>query len=202
MLASSLCADCRAPEVTARGRCKNCYYRHIAALKASGEFLPKDISRPLLDRLLSKTTPGFGGCVVWTGGVNKKNYGITSVMAAPRKQRRLYAHRAAYELFIGPIPEGMQVDHLCHNRDAECPGGDTCRHRRCINPHHLEAVSPQENQRRSPRTFPSLQGARSTCVNGHPFDEVNTYIRPDTGGRQCKQCRHDRAVARKSGGAR
>lgn len=57
------------------------------------------------------------------------------------------AHRFAYEYLIGPIPDGLEVDHLCHNSDPDCPGGP-CVHRLCVNPLHLEAVTPKQNTQR------------------------------------------------------
>ena len=61
----------------------------------------------------------------------------------------VYAHRWAYEHYIGPIPVGLVVDHRCHNEDQECPGGRTCEHKRCVNPRHLEAVTLERNVRRA-----------------------------------------------------
>lgn len=59
------------------------------------------------------------------------------------------AHRVSYEIHNGPIPDGLVIDHVCHNRDLSCTRGTTCSHRRCVNPAHLEAVTQEENVRRS-----------------------------------------------------
>lgn len=85
-------------------------------------------------------------------------------------QRSAPAHRVAYELLVGPIPDGLHLDHLC-------------RVTQCVNPAHLEPVTSAENTRRGgPAT-------KTECVNGHPLDEVNTYRDPATGRRACRICR-------------
>lgn len=86
---------------------------------------------------------GPDDCWPWTAGMFGTGYGQIWVDGAPA-----YAHRVAYELAIGPIPTSEVVDHTCHNRDAACPGGDTCPHRRCMNPSHFEATTVAENVRR------------------------------------------------------
>ncbi|MDX2948179.1 HNH endonuclease signature motif containing protein [Streptomyces caniscabiei] len=134
--------------------------------------------------------------------MNSRGYGQIRTNGVPT-----YTHRVVYQAVVGPIPEGMLIDHRCHNWDVGCLGGESCLHRRCINPYHLEAVTPQENQHRSPHTFASIQSAKTHCPQGHPYDGTNTYVRPDNGGRQCRQCRRSyhaarRAAARLARGAR
>lgn len=140
-----------------------------------------------LDSVFANTTPGHGGCVIWTAGTGGGGYGWTRLDG-----RSQPAHRVVYMLTVGPIAPGLQVDHTCHNEDASCAGGETCLHRRCVNPYHLEAVTNGENSRRSPHTRVGRNIRAEACVNGHPFDEANTYIRKDGGGRVCRQCRTER----------
>lgn len=87
------------------------------------------------------------------------------------------AHRIAYELEIGAIPGGLEIDHLC-------------RTPRCVNPSHLEPVTQKENMRRRYAIY-------TECASGHPFTPENTYIRP-TGWRDCRACIRARALAYKA----
>lgn len=142
---------------------------------------------PAILRLLEQTTPGPNGCVIWTSGTHKSGYGIARV-----ETRNQFVHRALYGLINGPVARGIHIDHACHNQDTSCAGGVSCLHRRCINPHHLEAVTAAENARRSPHTQVGRNLRKTRCDNGHPFDETNTYIRPDISSRVCRKCRADR----------
>lgn len=113
-------------------------------------------------------------CWEWEGRVAAVGYG--RVKADGEWQ---YAHRVSYEVFIGPIPEGLVIDHLCRNTT-------------CVNPLHLEPVEQGENVLRG--NSPNAINARKThCVRGHPFDKKNTYIRKDRGYRECRKCRQDAA---------
>jgi hypothetical protein len=117
-------------------------------------------------------------CWLWKGYRNEYGYGRFAF-----GNKTLYAHRFAYELLVAPIPEGLQIDHLC-------------RVRHCVNPDHLEAVPQSVNILRG--TGPAARNHDATeCTHGHPFDEDNTYIRPN-GSRSCKQC-HRLTVRRASG---
>lgn len=107
--------------------------------------------------LLSNSIPEpNSGCWLWEMGTNSKGYGQFS----PTRGECVKAHRAVYEFMIGPVPEGMHIDHLCRN-----PG--------CVNPYHLEPVTPQENQRRGKTV--ALFCEPTHCKKGHAFGDGNPY---------------------------
>ncbi|WNI16935.1 HNH endonuclease [Actinacidiphila sp. ITFR-21] len=120
----------------ARGMCGRCYRRTRKQAVKAGTFTKLDRTRPLVDRLLEKVAAGPNCCIIWTAHLNNKGYG--TIGSGGKRGKMLYAHRAAYAHFVGPIPEGMLIDHRCHNEDVTCAGGLKCLHRRCINPHHLD----------------------------------------------------------------
>lgn len=119
---------------------------------------------------------GAGGCWLWTAAVQSGGYGQFRWDG-----RHQLAHRVAYERWAGPIPDGLNIDHLC-------------RVRSCVNPSHLEAVTQRENVARG--TGPSAISARTNhCQRGHEFTPENTYIHPRDGIRECKACRRGREAA-------
>jgi hypothetical protein len=96
------------------------------------------------------------------------------------KTRRV--HRLIYEQAHGPIADGLEIDHECHNRDEACPGGP-CRHRRCVNPAHLRAVRRTTNLRASKHTITSRNAAVDACPHGHPTTKRTRFaaVQEDSG---------------------
>lgn len=85
------------------------------------------------------------GCWEWTGALWSNGYGKPSTKIHGTR----LAHRAFYMEHVGPVADGVDVDHRCHNADPNCVRGPSCRHRRCVNPAHLEPVSRQTNLTRA-----------------------------------------------------
>lgn len=127
---------------------------------------------------------GPDACWPWTSAISEAGYGVFTL-----NRKTQYAHRLAYTLSVGPIPDEMDLDHTCHNRDLSCAGGDTCRHRRCQNWRHHDPVPGEVNIRRGGR------GRQTHCKRGHPFDTDNT-IRDPNGARRCRTCRDARNAKR------
>jgi hypothetical protein len=120
-------------------------------------------------------------CWPWAGAI-VRGYGQFAVTS----KERVYAHRYAWELEHGPIPDGLTIDHTCHN-DADCKGGPSCPHRRCCNPRHCEPLPGPDNLRRSH----TWTGHRTHCARaGHPLSGENVYV-DAKGGRSCRECRRD-----------
>jgi len=173
------CIECGSTKFYARERCQTCYGRYRRRLRRAGEFTLILVHGVPLQRLTERTEPGPDGCLLYTGTLNNRGYGMLSVNGT-----QMLAHRAMYELTVGPIPDGMNVDHTCHNRDATCLGGDTCLHRRCINIEHLEPVTGAENTRRGKSW--AINGTKTHCPQGHPYDRDNTHVW--NGRRYCRAC--------------
>ena len=105
------------------------------------------------------------GCWLWKAYISTSGYGQFTI-----SRRHYPAHRVSYELLVGRIPEGLEVDHLC-------------RVRHCVNPDHLEPVTRLENIRRG-----ICKRNLTHCLRGHEFTESNTYIQKN-GCRRCRTCK-------------
>ncbi len=124
------------------------------------------------ERFWSKVDKTTSTCWLWTACISGGGYGVFKL------DRKQYAHRLAYEWLVGPIPEGLQLDHLC-------------RVRHCVNPEHLEPVTTQENIRRGLGS--SFNSLKTHCPRGHPYAGDNLYIQPGNGKRKCRTCGRENA---------
>ena len=131
----------------------------------------------VIERFESRYVITPDGCWEWQGTRNKLGYGRFNCGHV-----EVLAHRFSFEMNVGPIPDGLVLDHLCRN-----PA--------CVNPEHLEPVTQGENVLRGRMVQGASQARldRTHCPAGHPYDEENTYLRPD-GGRDCRICMRRRNV--------
>ncbi len=145
--------------------------------------MTKNVLTPFRHRLFAKVLVG-DGCWEWQASTSV-GYGV--IGRGRRGEGTVLAHRAMYEQIVGPIPEGLTLDHLCRNR-------------RCVRPGHLEPVTLAENKRRG-ESIAEQNRRKTHCPQGHPYDDENTEWHQYRGagkfGRHCKACRRERAAKRK-----
>jgi hypothetical protein len=137
-----------------------------------------------LERFMSKVYIfGDNGCWEWVAGRAKAGYGLFhSGSRTTSNLKTVSAHRFSYQAFVGSIPKGLTIDHLC-------------RVRCCVNPSHLDLVTQRENVLRG-ESWPADQAQKTHCIHGHPFDKANTYWKKD-GTRDCRGCNRERARRRR-----
>lgn len=121
-------------------------------------------------------------CWLWTGSLKADGYAEFSFRLSGRT-KTVYVHRYSYYVLVGPIPAGLQLDHLCQVKH-------------CINPVHLEPVTAKENYRRSGAVY--FQLSKTHCPQGHPYDGTNTRI-TSSNKRICRTCHRERMYRRVHG---
>jgi hypothetical protein len=125
--------------------------------------LPPNMQRKIRFELCMASDLDDPTCWTWTGAVSSKCYGSVGYQG-----RVCSTHRLSYELLVGPILPGLQIDHLCRNK-------------RCCNPAHLEPVTPRVNVQRS-------HADQASCVNGHEYTPENTIYKKNGTQRNCRAC--------------
>lgn len=123
------------------------------------------------------------GCWVWLGGSSPQGYGYMRNKGKMRK-----AHRVSYETFVGEIPAGLEIHHVCEVRS-------------CVNPKHLRPVTRKQNCNlcTNPKGFFNMNKAKTHCIAGHSLSGMNLYLTPN-GRRQCKTCSRRRELRSKERG--
>lgn len=126
-----------------------------------------------IEAIRNRTILNKSGCWVWRGALNADGYGQIW-----HKGKTQLVHRVMYTLAIGPIPDGLTIDHVKERG---------CTSRACCNLGHLEPVTRKINILRGD-TFQARHAAQTHCLNGHEFSPENTYIEA-SGSRRCRECK-------------
>lgn len=144
----------------------------------------------VIERIKSRIEISANGCWLWTGPT-VVGYGRVNWKTDDGRMVWTGAHRVMYTTSKGPIPEGMDIDHLCHEpKDCHPANAADCPHRKCCNPDHLDAVSRRNNLLRG-GTVAASRRAITHCPEGHGYILENTLV--DTlGRRSCKECVYKR----------
>lgn len=140
--------------------------------------LRRPLTTPSPEQRFWKKVNKTEGCWLWTGSRDRDGYGQFW-----HQKKMLAAHRWSYEMLVGPIPFGLQIDHLCRT-----PG--------CVNPNHLEPVTQRENLLRG-NTIQARNAAKTHCPHGHPLAGDN--LRLSRGQRLCRECIRQRRQAKTEG---
>lgn len=175
-MAERICVipDCEEP-THGLGLC----WKHYLRVRRTGS--AEGARRSAETRFFARVRKQPSGCWQWTGHITPTGYG-TFTLWLGGKQKNYRAHRWAYEHFIGPIPDGLTLDHLCRNRA-------------CVNQQHLEPVTIRENTLRG-EGFAAANASKTHCKRGHVFDEANTCIGRN-GYRQCRTCNREKMRVRR-----
>ena len=137
--------------------------------------MPGPVPRSPLDRFFDHVA--FDDCWIWTGGASRGRYGLFFTGRQDGRSVLALTHRYLYELAVGPIPSGLELDHLCGTP-------------RCVNPDHLDPVTPQENIRRATVAGRLGTKPRAVCRRGHPMAGDNVVVHQTARGalRRCITC--------------
>lgn len=155
----------------ARGLCFYHYNRQHSSGTLDTSFLKVRTAEERFWQHVQKTET----CWIWLATTDRQGYG----QFHPEPGMNRIAHKWLYQRMVGPIPEGMQLDHLCRNTS-------------CVNPAHLEVVTARENTMRG-NSRSAINARKTECNRGHPFTPKNTR-RDRYGQRNCRKCDYIRLV--------
>lgn len=157
---------CARSECTRSAHARGLCARHYQQFRRGSAFTPSPSrnNAPADERFWVKVEENPAGCWLWQAST-RNGYGCFAVEPGDNA----YAHRWAYEQMVGEIPAGLQLDHLCETRN-------------CVNPYHLDPVTPLVNTRRSSRG----NATKTHCPAGHEYNEANTKLY--RGRRYCVVC--------------
>lgn len=179
-------ADCQAEGCDRRAIARGYCDKHYRRLRRRGTVVAVGLRDPIEDRYHRKVDRrGPDECWPWLAGLTSDGYGQFMHPAGDGKRCPL-AHRFGWGLRNGAIPDGMVIDHTCHD-PRTCAGGATCPHRQCQNPAHWALVPPTANNTVGrQRTY----AHRTHCSQGHEYTPENTrvYLRGGTPRRVCLTC--------------
>ena len=156
------------------GMCTSHYDRHVSLYRPARATKVKGSNEERFHAYVHKGAEGRD-CWIWGGALNSGGYGVFRLSGGSMYR----VHRYAYELLVGPIPEGLELDH-------------ECRMRPCCNPAHLKPKTQKENTLLGVG-FAAKNARKEACPKGHPYDEANTYVTAK-GHRQCQVCRQEESV--------
>lgn len=139
-----------------------------------------------LKKVIDRIQPQENGCWWYPAEVSAKGYATTRIGWPVTKGTTI--HRLSWIYYKGDIPEGMVLDHLCHNVTT-CEGGNTCKHRRCVNPDHLQLISSADNNSKTVRVLKY----KTHCTNGHDLkDNLYQYNSGKYVRFACHTCKKER----------
>lgn len=124
-----------------------------------------------LIRFVRRFVVDESGCWLWVFSVDDMGYAKVSF-----RNKITPVHRISYILFNGDIANGNHVHHTCENRN-------------CVNPAHLQSVTPEEHVALTPNCITHAFAAQETCIHGHPLSGDNVYLEPRSNKRRCRACR-------------
>jgi hypothetical protein len=127
-------------------------------------------------------------CWLWTGWLKHNGYGMFDLGVIDGKKIKLQAHRVSYEVFVGPLIDGMTIDHI----------KEVCSSRTCVRPDHLRQITRGANVLAGD-TIAARNKAKTHCDRGHEFTPENIYVPPKKPrSRYCRACMKVRSESRGS----